>query len=166
MIYATSNPFLLNTVCIDQPSPKKTAQCCHLTLISVPSSWPIHCLTVGRSTPTLIRPSFPRRLISWSGFATSFCNTQCRTWFIPRSLSVYKSWLKIYFEFTFACILSAFFVGHIVGFFSGFFFLFFSVCVFFLNVYNISMCEYLHCILHFMSSHYWKLINQCFLLSI
>ena len=37
-----------------------------------------HSCTPRRSTPALISPSLPRRLISWSGFTTSFCSNKDR----------------------------------------------------------------------------------------
>ena len=44
-----------------------------LTSNSLPSLFFSHSFTPSRSTPAFIKPSFPRRLISWSGFTTSFC---------------------------------------------------------------------------------------------
>lgn len=43
---------------------------------SFPIRWEIHCLAPAKSVLTLMSPSFPRRLISWSGLATSFCQVK------------------------------------------------------------------------------------------
>lgn len=58
-----------------------------LTSNSLPSLFFSHSLTPSRSTPAFIRPSFPRRLISWSGFTTNFCkNTTLKacSWFLEK----------------------------------------------------------------------------------